>query len=88
MNLSIEKYLEDERGEEFLVEYTAEVGNNGIGSYEFWGQRCFDKGQATIEDVSFNEEGLTQEQIQLAQNRIDNGSIDEACWDKLADLSN
>ena len=38
---------------EVEVEVNLLVSNDGIGAYEYWGQRCFDKGQPTFELESF-----------------------------------
>ena len=32
-----------------IIEYT--VGNDGIGAYEFWGERCYDYGRDYIEEA-------------------------------------
>lgn len=34
---------------ELDLECTYDVGHDGIGPYEFWGQKCFDKGQPTMD---------------------------------------
>lgn len=38
-----------EREVEATIEVEFSAGYNGIGAYEFWGQRCFDKGEVEIE---------------------------------------
>tara|TARA_R110000868_G_scaffold144376_1_gene363399 strand:- start:593 stop:889 length:297 start_codon:yes stop_codon:yes gene_type:complete len=39
-------------GTEIELELEASIGNNGIGSYEFQGQRCFDRGDTIVEGFS------------------------------------
>lgn len=36
---------------DFAAEVTYEIGNNGIGAYEFWGQKCYDRGHDYIENI-------------------------------------
>lgn len=41
------------KGKEFLIEfdyYDVKIENDGIGEYEFWGQKCIDKGQSYVDD--------------------------------------
>lgn len=38
---------------EVTAEFEYEGGYDGIGSYEFWGQKCFDKGEWRVEGIWF-----------------------------------
>ena len=46
-------YIEGASGGEHLIEaeFTFSIGNDGIGSYEYWGVKGFDKGFNYIEDI-------------------------------------
>jgi len=68
--ITIEHYIEDSSGQEFCVTFHADIGNDGIGHYEFHGQRWFDRGSNYIEEITFEEEGLTPEQITLANELV------------------
>jgi len=41
--------LPEELGEEIEAKVEFVIQNDGIGSYEYWGQKCFDAGQDYIE---------------------------------------
>jgi len=75
--IKIEKWIEDWITEkEFMVELTGEVTNDGIGSYEFWGQVCFHRGTDYVDDISFDSNGLTPEQEQQVNAMIAAGEFD------------
>ena len=56
---TIEVNLEVELSEDKIIEVTAtfeyEGGLDGIGEYEYAGQKCFDKGEWRVEGVWFKE---------------------------------
>ena len=64
-------YIEGDSGGEHLieVEFTFSIGNDGIGSYEYWGCKGYDKGMNYIEDVSISSIHLVREGI--VKNFID-----------------
>jgi len=77
-------------GEEFeaIIEIdNISIGNDGIGAYEYWGARGFDKGHDyiedfSIEDVTIPERPLTPEEekaviLQLRQNKHFNRHVEE-----------
>ena len=37
---------------EKTIEFHASFGYNGIGSYEFWGAKCYDRGDLEMEDIT------------------------------------
>lgn len=53
------------------IEYSWQ--NDGIGAYEFWGQKCYDKGSsyAEVENINWNEEGFTKQEIKEINAEID-----------------
>lgn len=71
--ITAEHYEQDEAGNEFLINFNGEISNDGIGPYEFWGQRCYDHGCDFIDNIGFEEEGLNAEQEAIAQALVDNG---------------
>ncbi len=50
-----------------------EVNNDGIGPYEFWGQKCVDKGvdYAVIIGTEWDKTGFTAEEIVEIEKKID-----------------
>lgn len=58
-------YIEGASGGEHLIEaeFTFSIMNDGIGGYEYWGVKGFDKGRSYIEDVSISSVYLVHERI-------------------------
>jgi len=77
------KEIEFENGDKADVSFTAVIGKGGIGSYEFWGQRCYDS-HDEIDEITFDEKGLTQAQIEHINGLIDCNELDSAVWDAAA----
>lgn len=50
---NIHLYIESTNNHEheLAVEFDYTIGNDGIGSYEYWGAKCYDAGTDYIEDV-------------------------------------
>lgn len=50
---NIHLYIESTNNHEheLAVEFDYTIGNDGIGSYEYWGARCYDAGTDYIEEV-------------------------------------
>lgn len=67
-------YLES-RDEDIDIEVDCEyaVENNGIGSYEYWGQQCFYKGTdyAVIVGTEWDKTGFTPEEISIIDKAIE-----------------
>lgn len=78
--------LPEELSEESIeVEVEFHTENNGIGSYEFWGQKCFDAGVDyleidNIEPVFTNE----SEEVRAEILKYINDKFDE-CVDQIID---
>lgn len=54
LTLEIELFSEDGENveyKEFEIEFVADWENDGIGHYEFQGQKCFDKGQDYLSEI-------------------------------------
>lgn len=58
---------------EIEVECSACVENDGIGPYEFWGQKCNDRGRdyLVIEETEWNKEGFTDEENAAIEKEIE-----------------
>lgn len=46
---TIEGLIKNGQEIQLEVEGEFEIGNDGIGHYEFWGQKCFDSGHPVLE---------------------------------------
>lgn len=59
------------------------ISNDGIGPYEFWGQRCIDKGHdyAEIEEIKYDKKNLTEDEIKEIEKVIEKEleEIERAC---------
>lgn len=67
-------YIERD-GEEILIEVGWIIENDGIGSYEFWGQQCYDAGhnypvveEARLEDGTLID--LTDAEVNTIEERL------------------
>jgi len=47
----MEKSFKSARFGEVKLDLGFDFGNDGIGPYEYWGQRCNDRGKPTVEDI-------------------------------------
>jgi hypothetical protein len=72
--------------EEIEVEFEVQFSNSSIGFYEFWGQKCFDQGHLEIDNITFDEAGLSAEQIDYINDRIKKGDLDSDAFDSLETL--
>ena len=72
----------DSRGEDIDIDVDCEyeIENNGIGSYEFWGQKCFDKGTDSAVIISWERDktGFSPEEIVLIEAKI---LVDKSEWE-------
>lgn len=59
--------------QEVPVEVEGDWMHDGIGPYEFWGQKCFDRGTSYVEitDNKFDQTKFTPSQVAKIQGLID-----------------
>lgn len=81
-------YLDNTREEDIDIEVVCEyeVENDGIGPYEFWGQKCFDYGsnRAVIISWEWDKTGFSPEEIALVEAKIEK---DKGEWEGEIDIS-
>lgn len=75
-NFTLEVELPDGDSYKYVevdVEVDYSVQNNGIGEYEYWGCKGFDRGvdYAEIESVDWDKTGFSEEEIKLIESAID-----------------
>ena len=58
------------------IEYS--TGNSGLGHYEYWGQKCFDKGVDYIEFecVTFDKKNLTADEISTIFQAVEDNKLE------------
>lgn len=73
MEITISYLDKDENEKEISLDVSASLFYDGIGPYEFWGQKGFDKGELCldIEEVSYDKTGLTQAEIDQIEEYIE-----------------
>jgi len=83
-------YFLDKNGEEqeLELEISYTISNDGIGPYEYWGQRCIDKGfdYAEIEEVKYNKNNFTEAEMKEIEKVIEKQieQIQQACMQDAA----
>lgn len=76
-------------GQEVLVKWSGYVANDGIGAYEYWGMKCYDRGHdyLTVESIIpvFTDE--TKAEQRVIKRLIDEnfGKYAESITSQLAD---
>lgn len=74
---------EEECEIELSVSYS--IYNDGIGPYEYWGQKCFDKGNpcVEIEEITYDKETLSVEDVSIIESAIESEmeNIIQKCFD-------
>ena len=69
------------------VHFCATLNYNGIGSYEFWGQKCHDLGQLEISDITCTPPAdATVEEAGWLETMIENGDLDQDIYDRCTEL--
>ena len=65
--------FETEDEKEFTVLFDVTITDDGIGAYEFWGSRYFDKGEPYAE-LDWDDKALTEEQSAIVQRDLEEAS--------------
>jgi len=81
MNIQFTVSREFEDGEEIELEFDVVFTRCGIGYYEFWGARGFDRGHAEISEIVLLTNDLTPDQKAVVEKMIDNGEFDDIAWE-------
>jgi hypothetical protein len=83
---------EIEIGDEYIeVEFDCELHseNDGIGSYEFWGSKCYDAGNdyLVLDEMKWDKASFNEEQNKVIEKYLDDNweSLDETITQKLYD---
>jgi hypothetical protein len=83
---------EIEHGDECLeVEFDCELHpeNDGIGSYEFWGAKCYDEGidYLVLDDMKWDKTQFNDEQNKVIEKYIDDNwaTLEETITQKIYD---
>lgn len=88
MKCELDLTVELERDIEVTATFHVDEGFDGIGHYQFQGQKCFDKGKWRIEGIWFEkfacDEVLTDEEKTQIQIWLENYAESAECEEKLA----
>ena len=84
-------YVESKSGAEHEIEFSVDctIENDGIGSYEYWGQKCYDHGTDSVEQdgdatcfmVRTGKDGKSRKR----KLKFTNEAIDKAISDYIAE---
>ena len=78
---------EEEKEIEIFVDYCSFY--DGIGHYEYWGNKEFDQGNLCVEiqEIAYDKTNLTQEQVDAIELALENNKsyIEEACFEDIKD---
>lgn len=71
--------LDSEKEVEVKVYYIISNNGDGIGTYEFWGQKCYDRGTNSIqvESQEWNKSLYTQEENKEIESKITEEQIEK-----------
>jgi hypothetical protein len=77
------------------VEFSAdlhdfETDNDGIGNYEYWGAKCYDRGEdyLVLEEALWNKGLFSEEQNKTISDYLDETAGEDNCiFQKLCDLA-
>lgn len=53
------------------IEFYAIYGNNGIGSYEFWGYNDYDYGHDYVEEIHWDRESYSDHENELIEKYVE-----------------
>jgi hypothetical protein len=72
MEITVNYFDKEENEKEIKVKVDISVYFDGIGSYEYWGQKGYDKGNlcSDINEVVYDKTGLTEDEINQIQEEI------------------
>ena len=83
------QYLNSKEEEcEIELDVSYSITNDGIGHYEYWGQKCFDKGNPCVEitKITYSKENLSVEDVSIIESAIESEmeNIIQKCFDDSA----
>jgi len=72
MEITTTYFDKDENEKEIQVAVEVSAGYDGIGPYEYWGSKEFDKGQlcVDIDKTSYDKTGLTENEVNQIEKEI------------------
>jgi len=87
MEITVNYFDKEENEKEIKVKVDISVYFDGIGSYEYWGQKGYDKGNlcSDINEVVYDKTGLTEDEINQIQEEIASQDFQEKVLEKYLD---
>ena len=87
MEITVNYFDKEENEKEIKVKVDISVYFDGIGPYEYWGRKGYDKGNlcSDINEVIYDKTGLTEEEINQIQEEIASQDFQEKVLEKYLD---
>lgn len=87
--MEITVYFFDKNGNEKEIEVEVEVSAyfDGIGPYEYWGSKGYDKGNlcVDIEAIAYDKTGLTEDEIKQIEEETASKNFESRVYEKYLD---
>jgi hypothetical protein len=87
MEITVYYFDKDENEKEIEVEVEVSAYFDGIGPYEFWGSKGYDKGNlcVDIEETTYDKTGLTEDEIKQIEQEIASEKFASKVYEKYLD---
>jgi len=87
MEITVNYFDKEENEKEIKVKVDISVYFDGIGPYEYWGQKGYDKGNLCIDidEIIYDKAGLTEDEINQIQEEIASQDFQEKVLEKYLD---
>ena len=87
MEITISYFDKEDNEKEITVTVDVYAYFDGIGPYEYWGCRGYDKGQLCVDinDVSYDKEGLPQDEIDEIEKQFKSREFQEKIYEQYLD---
>ena len=87
MEITISYFDKEDNEKEITVTVDVSAYFDGIGPYEYWGSKGYDKGQLCIDinDISYNKEGLPQDEINEIEKYLKTREFQEKIYEQYLD---
>lgn len=87
MEITISYFDKEDNEKEISVTVDISAYFDGIGPYEYWGCKGYDKGQLCIDinSVCYDKEGLPQDEIEEIEKKLKSREFQERIYEKYLD---
>ena len=87
MKITVSYFDAEENEKEIEVSVDISIYFDGIGAYEYWGQKGYDKGNlcSDINEIIYDKSGLTEDEINQIEKEIASQNFQEKVLEKYLD---